>query len=237
MKYFFVLLTSMCLLGVAAKGQSYGTEIRSAAVQLLDSMSELQQKRIIFDIRDSARVKWNNLPIGLRARTGTSIGNMNEGQRRQLHRLLSVSLSSQGYLKATSIFHLDNLLNEMYDSLLQRGQVDQKTYQFLMDLKWSHKNFYLAFFGDPRTDEVWGYKVEGHHLSLNISVVKDKVSVTPFFIGTDPAEYMYLEVVALPRTVTMPKHDSLIFRLQPQGRRRPAVRIGRLGEGKIRAGQ
>jgi hypothetical protein len=193
MKYLVGLIMSLFLMVPGASGQSYGTEIRSAAVQLLDSMTDMQRKRILFDVSDSARTRWNNLPIGLRARTGVNIGNMNESQRRQLHRMLSVSLSSQGYLKATSIFHLDNLLNEMYDSLLHRQMVDAKTYEFLMSLKWSHKNFYLAFFGDPRTDEAWGYKVEGHHLSLNFSVVKDKVSVTPFFIGTDPAEYMYLQ--------------------------------------------
>lgn len=193
MKYCITIV--MVFLFLLSRGQvpSYGAEIRSSAVKLLDSMTEMQHKRIIFDIKDSARTRWNNLPIGLRARTGINIGNMNEGQRRQLHRMISVSLSSQGYLKATSIFHLDNLLNEMYDSLLQRNMVDQKTYDFLMSLKWSHKNFYLAFFGDPRTDEVWGYKIEGHHLSLNFSFVKDKVSITPFFIGTDPAEYMYLQ--------------------------------------------
>jgi hypothetical protein len=58
----------------------------------------------------------------------------------------------------------------------------------LQNLKWSHQNFYLAFFGLP-TDTVWGYKIEGHHLSVNFSFVKDRLSVTPFFIGTDPAEY------------------------------------------------
>jgi hypothetical protein len=58
----------------------------------------------------------------------------------------------------------------------------------MQNLKWSHRNFFLAFFGQP-SDSVWGYKVEGHHLSINFSFVKDRISVTPFFIGTDPAEY------------------------------------------------
>ncbi|MBL0135777.1 MAG: DUF3500 domain-containing protein [Chitinophagaceae bacterium] len=43
---------------------------------------------------------------------------MTDDQRRLIHRILSVSLSSQGYLKATSIMHLDDLLNRCYDSLL-----------------------------------------------------------------------------------------------------------------------
>jgi hypothetical protein len=55
-------------------------------------------------------------------------------------------------------------------------------------LLWSHKNYFFAFFGEP-TDSIWGYKLEGHHLSVNFTFVKEKISVTPFFIGTDPAEY------------------------------------------------
>jgi hypothetical protein len=187
------LLAVLCCLSLRLSAQNYADEIRASASSIIDGMTELQKKRINYDINDSARVKWNNLPVGLRARVGVNIGSMTESQRVQLHRMLSVSLSSQGYLKATGIFHLDNLLNRMYDTLKARKEVDEATYTFLMDLKWSHQNFYLAFFGDPHKDAVWGYKLEGHHLSLNFSVAADKVAITPFFIGTDPAEYRILD--------------------------------------------
>jgi hypothetical protein len=172
-----------------AKSQSnYFNEIKQAATQFINSMEPLQKRTALLSFNDTARVKWNNLPVGLRARAGISIGNMNEVQRKLLHRILSVSLSSQGYLKATSIMHLDNLLNTYYDSLYYRNTVTETTYQFLQSLKWGHRNFYLAFFGNP-ADSLWGYKVEGHHLSINFSFANNKLSVTPFFIGTDPAEY------------------------------------------------
>lgn len=45
---------------------------------------------------------------------------MTEDQRILLHRILSVSLSSQGYLKATGIMHLDNLLNVFVDTAYDR---------------------------------------------------------------------------------------------------------------------
>jgi len=137
---------------------------------------------------DTARMKWNNLPVGLRARAGTSIGNMTDTQRIMVHRILSVSLSSQGYLKATSIMHLDDLLNRYYDTLYYKKEFNDTVYSFIKSLLWSHKNYYFAFFGKP-TDPVWGYKLEGHHLSVNFTFVNDQLSVTPFFVGTDPAEY------------------------------------------------
>lgn len=172
------------------KGQpSYNNEIKAQAVLLYSSFDAMQLRKGGLAFDDTARMKWNNLPVGLRARAGVSIGNMNDEQRRLVHRILSASLSSQGYLKATSIMHLDDLLNIYYDSLYYKKEIDENTFKFVKDLLWSHRNYYFAFFGKP-TDAVWGYKLEGHHLSVNFSFVNDKLSVTPFFIGTDPAEYM-----------------------------------------------
>jgi hypothetical protein len=172
-----------------ANSQStYNAEIKQTAISLFNSYDKIQKLSGELNFNDTARVKWNNLPVGLRARVGTSIGNMTEDQRKLVHRILSVSLSSQGYLKATSIMHLDDLLNRYYDSLYYKKEISDTTYTFVRSLLWSHKNFYFAFFGKP-TDPVWGYKLEGHHLSINFTFVNDTLSVTPFFIGTDPAEY------------------------------------------------
>lgn len=167
---------------------TYNDEIKQAATSFVNTLNPVQKRSALLAFNDTARIKWNNLPVGLRARAGINIGSMREEQRKLFHRILSVSLSSQGYLKATSIFHLDNLLNMYYDSLFINRKIDSSRHRNMQNLKWSHQNFYLSFFGLP-TDTVWGYKIEGHHLSVNFSFVKDKLSVTPFFIGTDPAEF------------------------------------------------
>jgi len=163
--------------------------IKKVSLTLIDSLTPLQKKRAMLDYGDTGRIKWNNLPVGLRARAGISIGSLSDNQRRLVHRMLSASLSSQGYLKTTSIMHLDNLLNMYIDTLYSRKEIDDNALKFLRDLKWSHQNYYLAFFGDPQKDTDWGYKLEGHHLSLNFTFHGDKLSVTPMFVGTDPAEY------------------------------------------------
>lgn len=190
--YKFLLLLLLVSAGVgtsSAQNQSaYHQQIRQAADQFIASLSPLQQRGALLSYEDSARQTWNNLPVGLRPRAGISIGSMNDDQRKILHRILSACLSSQGYLKATSIMHLDNLLNSLYDSLYYRQSIDSNVYKMVKDLKWSHRNFYLAFFGKPG-DTRWSLKVEGHHLSINFTFLNDQLSVTPFFIGTDPAEY------------------------------------------------
>ena len=170
-------------------GQStYNDDIKQTAISFIHSLNPLQKRSALLAFADTARMKWNNLPVGLRARAGISIGNLNDDQRKLLHRILSVCLSSQGYLKATSIMHLDNLLNLYFDSLYYKKEINDTSYGFVRNLLWTHRNYFLAFFGQP-TDSTWGYKLEGHHLSINFTFSNDKLSVTPMFVGTDPAEY------------------------------------------------
>ena len=187
-----LLIVCLCQSLVSFAQPAYQSEIKKYAVDLFASFNRMQQISGTLNFADTARLKWNNLPVGLRARAGTSIGNMNDDQRKLLHRILSASLSSQGYLKATGIMHLDDLLNRYYDSLYYKKELSDQTYERIRNLLWSHKNYFFAFFGNP-SEDVWGYKLEGHHLSVNFTFTGDKISVTPFFIGTDPAEYQNSE--------------------------------------------
>ncbi len=176
-----------------SSGQDAVPQIRQSVIRFMDSLTPLQQKRALLAFNDTARMKWNNLPVGLRARVGVHIGSLSDPQRILLHRILSASLSSQGYLKATGIMHLDNLLNMYYDTLYAMKMLPDSMYQFVRDLKWSHQNYYIAIFGDPHRDPNWGFKLEGHHLSVNFTFVDGKWVVTPFFIGTDPSEFPMTE--------------------------------------------
>ena len=188
-----LLLLCVILFTATLSAQHLVKEIRKSAIAIIDNLTPPQKKRALLSFDDTARINWNNLPVGLRARAGINIGSMSDEQRKMLHRMLCASLSSQGYLKATSIMHLDNLLNLFVDTLHHRKEISDTVYQMLLDLKWGYQNYYLAFFGSPEGDGSWGYKLEGHHLSLNFTFKGEQVSVTPMFVGTDPAEYPILE--------------------------------------------
>jgi hypothetical protein len=192
-----LLLLSLTMLPVSIVGQvNYNNEIKMYAIELNSSFSKTQKFAGQLSFNDTSRLKWNNLPVGMRARAGVSIGNMDNEQRKLVHRILSASLSSQGYLKSTSIMHLDELINRFYDTLYVKKAFSDTTYNFLKSLQWSPKNYYFAFFGSP-TETQWGYKLEGHHLSINFTFVGDQISITPFFVGTDPAEYLFSEYAGL----------------------------------------
>lgn len=183
-----VLFIAAILFTSSLHSQDNVPEIRSYVQQFSNSLTFEQKEIALLHFNDSARLKWNNLPVGLRPRPGISVGNLTDAQRILLHRILSASLSSQGYLKTTSIMHLDNLLNMYYDTLLKRKEINEGTYQNMRNLKWSTQNFFLALFNSP-TDSIWGLKLEGHHLSLNFTFFKNRLAITPMFVGTDPAEY------------------------------------------------
>ncbi|MDE3251117.1 MAG: DUF3500 domain-containing protein [Bacteroidota bacterium] len=176
-----------CLFQTNAQS-AYKEEIRGYAIALYKSLDTPQRIQGARDFNDSARTKWNNLPVGLRPRAGVSIGHMTDDQRKLVHRILSASFSSQGYLKATGIMHLDELLNRYFDSLYYKKAINDTLYTMVRGLLWSPKNYYFAFFGSPE-DATWGFKLEGHHLSVNFTFGPQQLSVTPFFVGTDPAEY------------------------------------------------
>ena len=184
--FFFIAISFMNSQGFAQ--QVIQEEITAQATLLYQSFSKTQQYTGLLAFGDTSRLKWNNLPVGLRARAGTSIANMNNDQRRILHRVLIASLSSQGYLKAGAIMHLDELLNQYYDSLYAQKKISDTNFRRIKDLKWSPGNYYFAFFGNP-SQKPWGFKLEGHHLSINFSFIGDNLAVTPLFLGTDPAEY------------------------------------------------
>src|SRR5215211_355192 len=174
------LLLFLLLSSLFTYSQDNISEIKGYVQQFTSSLSVEQKKTAILNFNDSARLKWNNLPVGLRPRAGIQVGSLTDAQRILLHRILSAALSSQGYLKATGIMHLDNLLNMYYDTLFQRKEINEASYKQMRDLKWSTQNFFVALFNTP-TDTVWGLKLEGHHLSLNFTFLNNQLAITPMF--------------------------------------------------------
>ncbi|NNE77529.1 MAG: DUF3500 domain-containing protein, partial [Pricia sp.] len=52
-------------------------------------------------------------------------------------------------------------------------------------------NYHFWIFGNPSEDAFWGWRFEGHHISLNFVASKGTlVSSTPFFLGTNPAKVL-----------------------------------------------
>jgi len=88
--------------------------------------------------------------------------------------MLGSGLSQRGFVKATTIMSLEQILFELEQNKGPRRDPE---------------GYFFSVFGQPGGKETWGWRVEGHHLSLNFTIVDgDKVSATPSFMGTNPGE-------------------------------------------------
>lgn len=161
-------------------------KILEASIQLLSILDEEQKEKLLFPFSSEERYPFNYIPMD---RIGLSIKDMNSEQRIATHHVLQSSLSSQGYLKVTGIMRLEDILHE-----LENGE---------LDFERDPELYYMTFFGQPSKQKPWGWRFEGHHISLNFtSAANDGFSFTPAFMGSNPAEvrsgpYTGLRVLAM----------------------------------------
>ncbi len=157
-------------------------------MDLIATLDEEQKQQAMLDFDDERREKWTNLPVGLAPRPGLRFGDFSDQSKVKMHRLLTTLFSSQGYLKVFSILQLDDILHEIFEIAYDNGEMNENAIKGIRKLNWDYGNYYLSIWGNPETDSSWGLKFGGHHLSLNMTVVGDKFSMTPFFVGSDPGE-------------------------------------------------
>jgi len=182
---FFLFLTIL----VSVNGQSKSSvELIKKTNEFLITLSQEELKIAQYGFDDSSRKEWTNLPVGLMPRPGIRYGSLSDRSRIAYHHVLAALLSSQGYLKTTSIMQLDDILNTLYQQAFDDGKISKKNLTSMQNLKWDHGNFYIAVYGKPNDQDAWGLKFGGHHIALSMTSDGKKISMSPYFIGTDPSE-------------------------------------------------
>jgi hypothetical protein len=145
-----------------------------AAEQLLSTFDDKSDIQLSFT--DEDRTAWNNLPVNEYPRRGVALKNMTDAQRKAVQALLRAGLSDVGYLKINWLFWNDERRRE------DRRRADNPTWKY-----YGHNFFWVTVFGEPSATEPWGWQLEGHHLSVNLTFKDGKVAMTPLFLGVDPA--------------------------------------------------
>lgn len=146
-------------------------DMAAAAVRFLDALDADQARRARFRLEDAERLDWHYIP---RARRGVSLGELTDAQRALAFGFLGTALGRRGLLKASSIMALEEVLR-----LREQGRG-----AFVRDAG----AYYLTVFGEPSTSSSWGWRLEGHHLSLNLTLVDGaKPIAAPAFLGAAPA--------------------------------------------------
>lgn len=145
-----------------------------AAQAFVSSLRPEQRAHAVFDYTADERRRWHFIPNEMFPRRGLALRAMTAEQRAKAQALLQAGLSHKGYLTATAIIQLEDTLRALEHS--QRFARSPLDYQFTV-------------FGTPGARGAWGWRVEGHHLSLHFAVTNGRVVATaPLFTGAMPAE-------------------------------------------------
>jgi hypothetical protein len=145
-----------------------------AATRFLAELTPEQRQQATFPMASEERLRWHFIPNEMFPRKGLSFRTMTESQKARAHDLLKAGLSQRGYVTASSIIQLENVLRAIETGgKMARDPLD---YQFTV-------------FGTPGAKDAWGWRVEGHHLSLHFTIAGGTaVATSPTFTGSNPAE-------------------------------------------------
>jgi len=88
---------------------------------------------------------------------------MNESQRKLAHELLKTGLSQRGYMTATSIMDLETVLKAL--EAAERAAAPQPPRGQVLER--DPDKYFFSVFGTPSAKDTWGWRVEGHHISLH----------------------------------------------------------------------
>src|SRR5688572_12190474 len=181
----------------------------TAATRFLEALDAEQRKQATYPLESDEYLRWNFIPTEAFPRNGVTLGAMNETQRKLAHDLLRSGLSVRGYETYTAIIALEDILRVVEGARAGgarqggapggaapggaapggaapgggargggRGGFERDP-----------NKYFFTIFGQPSASGNWGWRVEGHHISLHFLVSKGTVAAsTPSFAGSNPAE-------------------------------------------------
>src|SRR5579859_1503820 len=168
-------LVALTVEAPARRGADFGKiseQIVAAATRFWKSLTPDQQAKAHFEFRHDERLNRHFIP---RERTGLPLREMTSEQKKLAIGLLSTALSAKGLEKATTIMSIEQILAEM-EGPSRKFPRDPELYFF-------------SIFGTPDLKGVWGWRVEGHHVSINLTLADGKaITATPAFLGSNPGE-------------------------------------------------
>jgi hypothetical protein len=143
--------------------------MREAATRLLASVPPEAREMALRPFGDGERTDWHYAP---RSRGGVPLKALDARGREAVHALLREALSATGYRRVVNIIELELVLREI------------EAFGLLRD----PEKYHLTVYGVPDKAKRWGWRFEGHHLSLNFTLAGERLAVdSPSFFGANPA--------------------------------------------------
>ncbi|MFM7132343.1 MAG: DUF3500 domain-containing protein, partial [bacterium] len=137
---------------LSAWAETSGGRMASSAERLVASIDDAQKAKINFPFDTPERLNWHFIP---RERKGLSIKEMTPAQRSLAFGLVASGVGSSGFQKVTTIMSLEQILRD-----LEQGKGPVRDPEL----------YFVSIFGTPAATGKWGWRFEGHHLSMNVTV-------------------------------------------------------------------
>ncbi len=172
MKKEIVFVSVLLLISGLLKAQN----LSEKANVFLKTLSSELRVQTIFSLNDEERFNMNFVPL---ERKGPTFNEFNDKQTKAALGLLRASLSQEGYRKATDIMELERVL-----AIIENNKFKMPDGRPARD----PLNYHFCIFGQPSPTDAWGWRFEGHHVSLNfVSSKGEIVASTPSFYGSNPS--------------------------------------------------
>src|SRR6185436_1522900 len=140
-----------------------------AADAFLAALDPAKRAQAAFPFNSAERLDWHFVP---KDRQGVPLKQMSADERRAALALLRSGLSARGFTKVDTILHLEEVLFALEGSAMRDPGL-----------------YYFTVFGRPADQGAWGWRYEGHHVSLNWTLLDGRVvGSSPQFLGANPAD-------------------------------------------------
>lgn len=149
-----------------------------AAQKFLASLSPELQAKARFSFDDPERFRFAFVPLEdahhRPTRRGVPLSDLSETQKQAALDLVRLGVSDSGAKQVEMVFELEAMLDQY-----------EKPKRFTRNPGW----YFVSIFGQPTDHGPWGWRIDGHHLSLNYTLDQGRiVAATPAFFGANPAE-------------------------------------------------
>ena len=174
---FLAALTLVVVSAPGARPESARDVARmaEAAGAFLASLPDDRRAEATFDFASDERFRFHFIPPESYPRSGLRLRDMTADQRTRAEELLRAGLSARGFLTTQQIIQLEGILRDMEGG---GGRLARDP-----------EEYFVSVFGTPSGSGTWGWRFEGHHLSLHFTIVEGSgVASSPAFLGANPAE-------------------------------------------------
>jgi hypothetical protein len=156
--------------GIPAIVEDHRPQMEQRATEFLEMLTPELRQKATAEFDSEERENWHFVPKN--NRQGVALKELTADQNKATLDLLKSALSDQGAMKVEAIMALEAVLAGIENNPRVR---DAGLYTAMI-------------FGTPGDQKGWGWRFEGHHISINMTMVDGKTAVTPTFLGANPAE-------------------------------------------------